>query len=178
MINLLGQKEKDELVLIRAKNLAIILGNVVLISLVCLALILLSVKFYILVRIAGQTDVSLGRADESAENLKYAMQKYNAIMPLALSFYENEVHYSDILDAISKIKRPEGLYFKSIFIDGQKDPGKIKAGIAGFSKTRESLLQFKNDFSGQEGIENIYFAPESWINSTNVSFSLTFDIPK
>jgi hypothetical protein len=182
MINLLPSKEKYMLELDRTKSLVIILCSIVLVSLICLVLILLSVKFSVLSEVSYQKSV-LEQASQQyrfadSEKLKESIKKYNEIMPEVLSFYQKEVYFSEAVAVISEISRPEGVYFASASLDGQKYEGEIEVNISGVSSTRDNLILFKKNIESQNGIRNVSFSSESWINPTNIKFKLTFVIAK
>lgn len=179
MINLLPPKEKDILKLERAKNLTIILCGTILVSLICLVLILLSVKFSVLTEASYQKSVLEQTRTEyqsrDATNLKNVIKKYNEMMSQVSSFYQKQVYFSDILANISEISRPQGIYFFNISLDGRKYEDGIGVSIFGKSDTRNNLLLFKKNIEAQNKIKNIYFSPENWINPTNINFKFTFD---
>jgi len=179
MINLLPQKEKDELFLKRVKNLIFVLGNVIIIFLVCLILVLLSVKFYILAEVDNQKFLLKNTQQDyqspDVGKLKNAIQKYNSYLPTAISFYEKEIYLSDILGAISEIERPGELYFTSISLDGKNYEGKVKVSISGTSDTRENLINFQKNLGSHGAIKNVSFSPESWISPLKASFKLNFE---
>jgi len=178
MPNLLPPKEKKSLQLEQVKKLATILGFVTIISLICLVFILLSIKFYILSNVDGQKFL-LQEAKKKYQvsdfaEFKDVIDKYNGILPEVLSFYKKEIYFSDMLDVVSQLQRPEGLYFNKIYINGETED-KIKVIISGFSGTREDLLLFQKRAQEEPKIKNISFSPESWINSVNVNFNLNFE---
>jgi hypothetical protein len=179
MINLLPQKEKDELFLKKAKNLAIVLGSIVIITLVCLIFVLLSVKFYVLTEVNGQSfilqDTQKNYESPDVVTVKNSIQKYNNSLPTVLSFYQSDKYLSNILAAISEIEKPNGLYFTNIFLDSQAIGGNVKVNISGTSDTRESLIAFQKNLEKQNAINNISFSPESWINPVKANFNLNFD---
>jgi Tfp pilus assembly protein PilN len=174
MINLLPQKEKDNLFLKRIKNLVIILGAVITVSLICFILILLSLKFYMLSDVGYQKALLLETQERyqspAITTLKDAIQKYNKLLPLILSFYQNKANFSDTLGLISEIERPHGLYFTNISISENN-----KVSISGFSPTRDDLINFQKNLQKQNGIKNISFSPNSWINQTKANFNLTLE---
>lgn len=164
----------------RIKSLVIILCTIVLVSLICLVLILLSVKFSVLSEASYQKSILEQAAAEyqfaDSTKLKESIKKYNEIMPEVLSFYQKEIYFSEAAAIISEIPRPEGVYFTSVFLDGQKYEGEIEANISGISNTRDNLILFKKNIEIQKGVKNVFFSPESWINPTNIKFKLTFVI--
>ena len=193
MINLLPPKEKEKLLFEKNKKLTIVLGNIIIISLVCLILILFSLNLYIL------GDVNYQRIILDNTKKKYQTQdfllfqnlikKYNASLVQVDNFYKEEIYFSDILKTISEIERPKGVYLTSLTINKVKEKnlgvsatskslasGKIKVTIFGISDTRDNLLAFKENIENNKEITNIYFPPNSWIKPSNINFNLTFEI--
>lgn len=179
MINLLPPEEKIKLLLEKRKKLIIILGMIVLIPLFCLILILLSVKFYIL----GEVDskkIILEQAEKEYQTpafltFKDIIQKNNKILVELESFYKKETYFSKALKIISNITRPKNLYLTNMSLD-KNENYKIKVAASGFSKTREDLLIFQKNINEIKEIKNVNFSPESWFNSQDVRFYLTFEI--
>lgn len=182
MINLLPQSEKELLFLGRVKKLVIILGSIFIVFLICLILVLLSVKFSIFAEVSSQKflfqEAKKSYSSPDAERLKNAIQKYNNVLPSVLSVYQEDMHFSDILASISKIERPKGLRLTDISLNRQDNENKVKASISGASDTRENLVSFQKNLEKQPEIKNISFSPESWISPANVNFNLTLDFPK
>ena len=182
MINLLPPKEKEELSLEGNKKLVIVLGNLVLISLVCLILILFSLKFYILKEISYQKIV-LDNTEKKYQasnflSFKEIIQKYNANLVKIDNFYKKEIKVSDILKTILEVPRPEGLYFENISVENNKngtENKKTKVTISGISKTRDNLLIFKENIENSKTIENVYFPPSNWVKNKDINFYLTLE---
>lgn len=179
MTNLLPPEEKKSLKLEQTKNLVIVFGVSIIISLICLILILLSIKFYILSQISSQKFVLdyEGQEYKSSDFSEYKqiIEKYNGILPGLLSFYKKEIFFTNILDVVLEVPRPEGLVFDKIYIERLDTPGKIKAVIFGFSDTRENLLLFQKNVNQEHKLKNVSFSTESWINPINTNFSFTFE---
>lgn len=182
MTNLLPPEEKKELFLKNKQTLVLILGTAVLISLLCLILVLFSVKFYILAELISQKHL-LAQAEKNYKtaqftNFKNAVLKYNNILVKINAFYRDEIYFSEILEVISNISRPEGVYLTDIYLNRDEENKRIKAIAAGVSDLRENLLIFKKNVEENKEIENPYFSPESWTNSENVKFHLNFELSK
>jgi hypothetical protein len=179
MINLLPEKEKEVLRLDQIKNLTIILGSIILVSLVCLILILMAIKFYLLQDVEYQKFLfqQAQKKYQSAETatIKGTIQKYNDALPQVLSFYKKEIYFSDVLNIISEIQKSQGLNFTKISLDGQNDSRKINIIIAGISADRDSLVDFQKKLQGEQKFKNVSFSPDSWINPTNSNFNVTFE---
>jgi len=183
MINLLPSEEKQKLLLEKKKKLIIIFGIVFLVGLICLILILLSIKFYILADTDYQKSI-LAQEQKSYQttdfvNLNNTVKKYNIILAQLDSFYKKEIYFNQALDVITSVKTPKGLYLKNFSLNRNAN-GTIQASVSGVSDTRENLLIFKKNIEeGSEGYPNIKnpsFSNESWISPKNVKFSVTFEI--
>jgi hypothetical protein len=179
MINLLPPEEKQKLFLEKKKKLAIILGTVILVSLICLTLILLSIKFYILAETDEQRNMLKQAIQEKQTsdfiNLSSIIQKYNGTLDQLDSFYKKEIYFSQTLEIITDVPSPKGLYLTNFSFSRDKS-GVVQASVSGISNTREDLLLFKKNIEEDKKIKNPYFSPGSWINQKNVNFSLTFEI--
>src|SRR4051812_32386303 len=70
MINLLPPFQKDKLLLEKDKKLALVLGSTISIALVCLALILFALKFYLL------EDINVQRTFKNITAKKYETQDF------------------------------------------------------------------------------------------------------
>lgn len=181
MINLLPVEEKQKLFSAKKGKLVLIFGIVILISLVCLALILSSIKFYILAETDYQKNM-LARAEQANEGVEFTdanikIQKYNSILQKLGSFYKEEIYFSGVLKIITGIQGPDELYLSNFSLSRDAG-GKVKASVSGASNTRDDLLIYKKNIEDNKKIKNIYFSPESWISPENVNFSLMCEIVK
>ena len=187
MINLLPPKEQEELKLEAKKKLVMVLGNVVIVSLICFFLVLLSLKFYILGEIVSQKAI-LDYAERQYQTedflfFKQIMEKYNKVLVKIDSFYKKKANFSHPLKYILEIQKSDGLYFTDINMDKVREDNKIKVSIHGISDTRDNLLTLKNNIENSlslnldqsKGIKNVYFPPNNWIKSKNINFHFTFD---
>jgi len=179
MINLLPPQEKKALTAQRNMKLLIVLASIFLISLVCFALMLLSLYFYLLMQTTYQKSIfDEAKAQyETADALSVTSQisQYNTKLTSVAHFYQQQVYFSDALKTISKIPRPANVVLTSIVLDTPV-AGNIKATMLGTANTRESLLQFKDALGTVTNISNVYFPPDNWTKPTDVSFSVSFII--
>lgn len=179
MINLLPAEEKQKLISEKKEKLAIIWGIVVLVALICLTLILFSIKFYILAEtdnqrfILGQTEKVLKTPDFI--NFTATIKKYNTTLAQIDSFYKKEIYFSQALKIITDVPSPEGLNLTGFSLN-RDEKGNIQAEISGTSDTRDNLLAFRKNIEQDLEIKNPVFSPESWISPKNVDFSLTLEI--
>ncbi|MCX6723258.1 MAG: hypothetical protein NT094_04335 [Candidatus Staskawiczbacteria bacterium] len=179
MINLLPLEEKQEILLERKKKLSIIFGIIILVFLICLTLILLSIKFYILAETDYQKNI-LKQIEKEYQtpdfiNSNNTIKKYNGILTQLDSFYKKEIYFNQALDITTKIKSPENLYLTSFSLNRDKN-GIIQVSVSGVSYTRDNLLIFKKSIEDDKEIKNPHFSTESWISPKDVKFSLTFEI--
>ncbi|MBI2050161.1 MAG: hypothetical protein HYT35_01750 [Candidatus Staskawiczbacteria bacterium] len=179
MINLLPPQEKENLLLERDKKLAIVLGYTIIIPLICLSLILFSVKLYISGQANRQKSILLATQTkyQTSDFLFYndLIKKYNADLAKANAFYKKDLKFSDVIKIILGIPRPAELFFSDISIESSQDE-KIKIAIFGKSNTRDDLLIFKNNLENSGKIENVYFPPNNWIKAKNIDFYLTLEV--
>lgn len=179
MINLLPPEEKQKLISQKRERLTAVLGTVILISLVCLILILLSIKFYILAATDYQRN-ALEQAERKYKTQDFVVmtntiEKYNTILAQLSSFYEKEIYFSKVLEIITNIPSDKNLLITNFSLS-RDESGTVKVSISGISNTRENLLAFKNSVELEEKIKKPYFSPESWTAPKNAPFSLTFEI--
>jgi hypothetical protein len=183
MINLLPQEEKKAFYQEQAEKLIVVLGIVVFVGLVCLLLILLSVRLYILGQTASQKFV-LEEAQKTAQSpefisFKNIISQYDGYLARAESFYKNQAYMSRVLDILFGVPRPQGLYFTGVSLDAiQKDKDKVEIIVSGASDTRDNLILFKKNIEDEKMITNAYFPPESWVNSKDINFNITMEISK
>jgi len=184
MINLLPPKEKEELLLQRNKKLVMVLGNTVLVVLVCLILILLSLKFYILSEISYQKS-NLDIAEKNYQmptnlSVKDMIVGYNESLKKVDDFYKKEIYMSDAIKDILSVPRSGAIYFKEITINRSNankiSPEKIKVSLYGVSNTRNDLIVYKNNIESNKKIKNVYFPPDSWVKNKDVNFYLDFEV--
>jgi hypothetical protein len=179
MINLLPPEEKQKLLLENRGKLTTTLGIIVLVSLVCLTLILLSIEFYILAETNNQKNILEQAKKENQtpdfNNFSNIIKKYNGILVQLNSFYKGEIYFSQVLKIISGVQKPAGLYLTDFSLNRQKS-GIVQVSVSGVSDTRDNLLVFQKNIEQDAEITNPYFLPESWISPKNVNFSLTLEI--
>jgi len=181
MINLLPFEEKNKLLSEKRAKLAVILVFSVLVSLISMALILLSIKFYILAETDYQKKMleQIRKENQTADFVTFSgiIKKYNAILSQIDSFYKKEIYFSQALNIIAGFQMPQDLSLTNFSLT-RDDSGKISVNVSGKSLTRNSLLLFKKNIEQDPKIKNSYFSPESWVNPKNINFSLSFEIKK
>lgn len=181
MINLLPQQEKDRLKFEQMKRLVNILEAIALISFGCLALVLLSVKFYILSDAISQK-VVLEEAQKKYQTADFIktrdeIKDYNNKFQTLKNFYNNEVYFSSVLSGLSTIERPDGVYLTNIYLSW-KDSNTVEGNVSGFSSTRDNLLSYKTKLEENSNIKKVSFSQKSWVKSKDIDFYFTFEITK
>ncbi len=179
MTNLLPPEEKAKLLLEKNKKLIIIFGIIIIIPLCCLILILLSINFYVLGEVGSQK-VVLEQAQKVYQTpdfltFKDLMQKNNKVLSQLDAFYSKEIYLSQVLKTIALVSRPQNLYLADVDLKRNTNQ-KIGVTVSGFSDSRDDLLLFQKNLKESPAIENVSFAPESWVAPQDVTFNLTFDI--
>jgi len=179
MINLLPIAEKQKLLSEKKEKITIIWGIVVLVFLVCLGLVLFSIKFCVLAKADSQKAI-LRQAEAEKKtagiaNLNSDIQKYNQTLSQLNSFYKKEIYFNKALKIITDIPKPEGIYLTNFSLS-REGGGAVKFAISGVVDTREELLVYKKNIEMVPAIKNLNFSSESWISPKNANFSFTFGI--
>jgi len=182
MINLLPVKEKEILRLEQTKKLAVILGITILSFIICLSFVLLSIYFFALGEVNSK-NFYLQQATKEYQSpdsitLKAVIQKYNKLMPQVYAFYSTKKSFRDALDIIYAIPKPNGLFFSNLSLDiakqGAANKGGLFVSITGTSLTRDAIIDYQDSLGKEAKIKGVSFSPQSWINSENINFGVTF----
>ena len=179
MINLLPPEEKQKLHFQKQVKMLVVLGIVAIVPLICFALMLLSIQFYLLGELSGQK-ITLQEAQQVYQtpdflHFKGIIQKNNGSLVKLDSFYKQEVYMSHVFKTIFDVARPQNFYLNDItLVKGDHLPVKVNA--LGFSGSREDLLVFQKNLKENPNIANIIFSPESWVSPFNVDFNLSFEV--
>ncbi len=181
MINLLPPKEKRELFLKKVERVVIIWGSIILAVLLCLILILFSIRIYIWGKAESQKIILEQTKKEydvsDIKNLQEVVKKYNEDLLKLKNFYGKSIYLSEILEKISKIPAP-GIYLTNLSLNKPSDlqGNKVEVTISGFSETRERLSLFKENLEEEKYFKDIYFYPSSWVKATDIDFYLTLKV--
>ena len=181
MINLLPQKQKDELKQEENFKLTLILGIVTLASLICFALILFSIKISIGGQLSYQKIFLEQKKAESSQlqNLEEKMKSLNSILKELNSFYQNEANLVEAFQIIST-SLPSKIYLTTLNFNQVTGPEKEKylgnIFLTGFVPSREILTAFKKNLEKEKRFEVVYFPPESWVKPTDINFTASFKV--
>ena len=179
MLNLLPQKEKEELIQEESFKLILILGVLILIFLICLSLILFSIG----ISIGGQLAIEKALLSQKETEISHLRDLEKEIKNLNLtfskldSFYQKNPNFVKILEITSKTL-PPGTYLTSFnFNLPAKDKKYLGEVILnGYSPTREILLEFKKNLEQEELFQEVYFPPANWVEPTDINFTVNFKI--
>lgn len=177
MINLLPSQEKEILRQEEKYKLVLILGTLFLIFLICLILILLSIR----ISFSGQLNVQkilLNQKEESfkkspSQNLEEKIVSFNQTFSELSSFYSSRSNMVDILEKISQ-DLPYGVYLTNFNFDSETR----QISLSGFSPSREILLELKENLEKEENFQEIYFFPSNWVKPNDIDFVVNFKIKK
>jgi len=179
MLNLLPQKEKEELIQEESFKLVLVLGILILIFLICLSLILFSIG----ISIGGQLAIEKALLSQKETEISHLRDLEKEIKNLNLtfskldSFYQKNPNFVKILEITSKTLLP-GTYLTSFnFNPLAKDKKYLGEVILnGYSPTREILLEFKKNLEQEELFQEVYFPPANWVEPTDINFTVNFKI--
>lgn len=179
MINLLPPEEKNILLRKRTEKLVAVLSFVVLIPMLCLIILLVASKFYVLSEIVHQTGMLQEKKNRhlsfDSAVLDEAISNYNGLLSRAESFYKDRLYASQALKIILGVDRPEAVYFKRISAK-REEREKMSVEISGDSRDRDSLLLFKKNIESQSAISDVSLSPSSLVKQQDVSFTINFKV--
>ena len=178
MINLLPPEEKEAILKERKKKMMIIIWFLLFFFLISLSLILYSLKFYV----KGQADYYqiILEGKESAleqagiKDFQSQAVKSNNVIRKMSDFYSKKYYFTDVSDKVSGALI-SGIYLNNLSIAASENSFKIS--IAGFSPTREILFNFKNSLE-KSGFQNLFFPQTNWVKPENITFYVSFELPK
>ena len=175
MINLLPQKEKQEIKKEKELKETIILGFLASFFLFSFCLILFFIKLDIDKKLYKQEALLNQEKDKfeasEAKNLEEKITALNRDVIILNSCYQNKIYLSDVFEELSGAIPPE-VYLTSISYN-KKDR---ELGILGFAPKREDLSQLKQNLENSGRIKDIYFPASNWVKSENIDFFIKFGI--
>jgi hypothetical protein len=186
MINLLSPQEKLFLEQEERSRLLSTLLIIFLLSLISFVLIMLSIKFYISGELEAQKIILSERQIERsylesvAENIEYQ----NDYLSQIKSFYKNDSIFSGIISEVSQ-SLPSEIYLTKLNISSviekaskknTSDEKYLLVSLAGFSPTRDIVLEVKDNLEKHDNFKEIYFPTSNWIKPDNVEFSVDFKV--
>lgn len=152
------------------KRLAIVLGLVFLFALFCFIIILIFLKIYLLIQVDFQKStlelikkrVETSEIQVIREEIKNSNKKLTKIN----DFYEQK---SSLVKTLEKLTQtlPEGVYLTNFSYSKTSS----QVILAGFSPSRDLLVQFKKNLEQKGGFQEIYFPTSSWVEPINIDFA-------
>jgi Tfp pilus assembly protein PilN len=186
MINLLPPSEIDNFLIEKKERVTIIFWFLVFFFILCLSLVLFSVKVYV----EGQADfqetffagTKTQEKQEKINNFRNQIESLNHRINKTNTYYQNKNYFSDILKEVLSVV-PEEMYLDNISLalktDKPEGSSLIFVSLRGFSPTREKLSDLKENLekkNGKTSFSNISFPPSNWLKKHNIDFSVTFEI--
>jgi Tfp pilus assembly protein PilN len=180
-INLLPKREKELLVQEENWKLTLVLETIFFAALICLILILFSIKTYI----SGQAEaqkILLSQKEIETPQMKELEEKIktsNLLFSGLDSFYKEQPNLTGILEKLSQTI-PQGTYLNDlnfVLLTGESEK-LAEISLSGFSPTREALLGFKKNLEEEASFGEIYFPPFCWLKANDINFSVTFKVYK
>ncbi len=180
MINLLPQQQKEELRKEESFKLVLILGITVLAFLVCLSLILFSIKILIETQLDVQK-VFLSQKEAKTSQTK-DLEKRIKDLNLTLSqldyFYQHKPDWLEILETIPQTL-PLGTYLTAINLrqpSSEKEEHLGEIFLAGYCPSRELLTDFKKNLEAEGRFQEVFFPSSNWVEPTDINFTVNFKI--
>jgi Tfp pilus assembly protein PilN len=175
LTNLLPPQNKIELFEEKIKNLIIILGILILVSLFSFSLILFGIEKYV----SSQVDLEKMKLDlekkeiETSEiqDLRKKTTSLNQILSQLDSFYQNQNKLSLVFNKISEILPPQ-MYLTNFSYQEELN----QVSLSGFSSTKEILYEFSKNL--EKEFPEVYFPLQNWVKSTDIDFQCSFKIKK
>lgn len=175
MINLLPPKQNEELKEEENLKLISVLEIIILAFLISLALILFAIKIPFSAALDEQKSYVKQKEEElknpTMKELEEKIKKYNLTLSKLENFYQEQPELTLILERIFKAF-PGGTYLTGLNFNSQES----QISLDGFSTNWEILLQFKGNLEKTEGLKEITFPPATWVQSTNINFSVDLKI--
>ena len=181
MISLLPLQQKEELRQGKKLKLVLTLGFLTLTFFVCLFLTLFAVRVYLLGEVAAEKILLAQKEEEGKspqiQTLEENINAFNETLVKLDALYQNQPDLTQILETISETL-PAGVYLTSLSLS-PKTVGKEKkvmSNLAGFSPTRQALLDLKSNLEKVESFSAISFLrpvfkkSSSRVSSSSFSF--------
>lgn len=178
MINLLPPTERENLIKEARLRLFFVWGIFVLFFLTAFSLVLFSINVYL----AGETSsykilIDYEQQKSStleAQNTEKEIGEINKRLESLNAFYLGQPKITELLRKISELI-PEEIYLNSLSLDPVEGDG-FRVSLTGYSKTRETLLEFKKNLESDQVFKGIYFPPSNWVKPSDVNFSASFEM--
>jgi len=173
MINLLPLEQKEELKREEKWKLTLILGIIFLIFLLCLFLILLSIRINVSSELEAQKNLSaLEEGRFKTPEIQQFQEQITLLNENLLginSFYQDQSSLTKVLEKISATI-PSTIHLTRL--SWQKENFQVE--LSGRASLREDLFELKNNLEKEKDFKDVYFPPSDWIKPKDVDFYVTF----
>ncbi len=175
MINLLPPLEKKKRIQEKSLKLTWILGILVIASILCFSLILLSIKFYITNQLSAEEDLieSEKQSNVQVQTLRARTSSLNQTLSELNDFYQNQFAVSDFLERIS-VLLPPSVYLESFSYQAKSS----QVIISGYAHSVDRAHEIRERFRGQEDFKEISLTLPDWLQPTGIDFRASFVLQK
>ncbi|MBU4274408.1 hypothetical protein KKE19_01195 [Patescibacteria group bacterium] len=191
MINLLPPKAKEEILLERKKRVVLSNWILVLLFFVFLLSAMFLIKFYLQIQttyLKAQLVTNKQILERNMnEEILNKINLFDSSFEELNAFYRQRIYISEVLAKISRLL-PNTVYLTNFFVspnlvlENNDDELNQLVGfniyVAGFSPTREEVLQLKANMEKEEDFKEVFFPLTNWVKTTNIDFSLSFKVIK
>jgi len=175
MINLLPPIEKEKRTQEKILKLVWILGILILASVLCFGLILLSIKFYIADQIILQ-DAFIEMERQKNSQVQILQKKINSVN-ISLSelnnFYQNQFAISAFLEQFSFLIQ-SNMYLENFSY--QSEGSRII--LSGFALDIDEAHKFREILREQENFKKTDFTIPDWLQQKGINFRVSFNLEK
>lgn len=177
-INLLPEKQKRALKEEEIWKKIFVILIFILIFIIFLILILYSLKLYIISKNEALKSL-LEREEEELsdpqfQNFKKVTVETNQRLSKIQQFWQEQIFIIPVFEKISALT-PESIYFKSFsFQKISQETTFAQIHLSGWTEKREDLFYFREELKKEGSFRELSFLPSSWMEPTNVNFSLSF----
>jgi Tfp pilus assembly protein PilN len=181
VINLLPPQQKTDLLDQKRFRLILILGILFLSLLISIFLVLFLVKIFVMAELNEQKIIL--EEKEKLISLNQNMEKeitgYNTFLFDLNSFYQKSLDLTQLFEKIEETI-PGGIYLNQFSLGSVKKEkeSKVQITLSGYSPDRDILLEFRENLKNEEGISEVSFSPTSWVEPTDINFTVMFQLDK
>jgi len=175
MINLLPPIEKEKRTQEKILKLVWILGILIVASMLCFVLILLSIKFYIADQIISQ-DTFIEMERQKNSQVQVLQKKINSVNISLLklnNFYQNQFAVSAFLEQFSSLIQ-SNMYLENFSY--QSEGSRII--LSGFAFNIDQAHKFREALREQENFKETDFTIPDWLQQKGVNFRASFNLKK
>lgn len=175
MINLLPPIEKEKRTQEKVLKLIWVLGILIVASILCLGLILLSIKFYIANQIISQ-DAFIEMERQKNSQVQVLQKKINSVNISLLelnNFYQNQFAISRFLEQFSSLIQ-SNIYFENFSY--QSEDSRIT--LSGFAPDIDEVYKFRETLRERENFKETDFIIPDWLQQKGINFRVIFYLEK